>query len=82
MFGAYVLFPYADEENYKNNAFYKSIGEVNIGGLPFLPSATSLVKEFLDELIADSPESAFERAILPKGIEEKLRKVCLFKDGA
>jgi len=75
MFGAYVLFPYADEENYKNNAFYKSIGEVNIGGLPFLPSATGLVKDFLDELIADSPESAFERAILPKGIEEKLRKV-------
>ena len=75
MFGAYVLFPYADEENYKNNAFYKSIGEVNIGGLPFLPSATGLVKEFLDELIADSPESAFERAILPKGIEDKLRKV-------
>lgn len=75
MFGAYVLFPYADEENYKNNTFYKSIAEVNIGGLPFLPSATGLVKDFLDELIADSPESAFERAILPKGIEAKLRKV-------
>lgn len=29
----------------------------------------------LDELIADSPDSAFERATLPRGIEEKLAKV-------
>ena len=29
----------------------------------------------LDELIADSPDSAFERATLPRGMEEKLAKV-------
>ena len=29
----------------------------------------------LDDLIADSPDSAFERATLPKGIEKKLAKV-------
>lgn len=75
MFGAYVLFPYRNEEEYKNHRFYKSIEEVNIGGLPFLPSATSLVTEFLDVLIADSPESAFERATLPVGIEERLQRV-------
>lgn len=75
MFGAYVLFPYKNEEEYKNHRFYKSIEQVNIGGLPFLPSATSLVTEMLDELISDSPESAFERAILPRGIESKLSKV-------
>ena len=75
MFGAYVLFPYSDEEEYKNHRFYESIKKVNIGGLPFLPSAVDLVTDMLDELIADSPESAFERATLPRGIETKLKKV-------
>lgn len=75
MFGAYILFPYHDEKEYKNHHFYQSISQVNIGGLPFLPSATGLVTEMLDELISDSPDSAFERATLPVGIEEKLAKV-------
>lgn len=75
MFGAYILFPYDDEELYKQHHFYKSIESVNIGGLPFLPGATSLVQKLLDELISDSKESAFERTILPRGIEEKLAVV-------
>ena len=75
MFGAYILFPYGNEDEYKGHRFYKSIDQVNIGGLPFLPSATGLVTELLDELISDSPDSAFERATLPRGIEEKLAKV-------
>ena len=29
----------------------------------------------LDQLIADSPDSAFERATLPVGIEERLARV-------
>ena len=75
MFGAYVLFPYANEEEYRHHRFFKSIDEVNIGGLPFLPSATSMVTDMLDDLIDDSPESASERATLPRGIESKLKKV-------
>lgn len=75
MFGAYVLFPYGNEEEYKHHRFYESIGKVNIGGLPFLPSAMKLVSDMLDELISDSPQSAFERATLPRGIEDKLAKV-------
>lgn len=79
MFGAYILFPLSkdilSENEYKDHHFYKSIDKVNIGGLPFLPSATSLVTEMLDELISDSPDSAFERATLPLGIEKKLAKV-------
>lgn len=75
MFGAYILFPYSDEEEYKGHRFYKSIGSVNIGGLPFLPSATDLVTKLLDELVSDSPETAFERATLPIGIEERIKKV-------
>lgn len=72
MFGAYVLFPYRNEEEYRQHRFYKSIEQVNIGGLPFLPSTTGLVTQMLDELISDSPESAFERATLPVGIEDRL----------
>lgn len=75
MFGAYILFPYANEEEYKDHRFYHSIETVNIGGLPFLPSATRLVTDLLDALISDSPESAFERASLPVGIEDRLRAV-------
>ena len=75
MFGAYVLFPYKDQKEYIGHRFYKSIDQVNIGGLPFLPSATNLVTLMLDELISDSPESAFERATLPAGTEEKLKTV-------
>ena len=75
MFGAYILFPYDDEELYKTHRFYKSIETVNIGGLPFLPGSTKLVRSLLDDLISDSKESAFERTTLPAGIEEKLAKV-------
>ena len=76
MFGAYVLFPYNDPDGeYKDHRFYKSIETVNIGGLPFLPGTTELLENFLSELVADSSESAFERASLPRGIEEKLARV-------
>ena len=75
MFGAYVLFPYHDEKQYMNHRFYKSIKQVNIGGLPFLPTATTLVEDLLDELVSDSSESAFERTTLPRGIESRLAKV-------
>ena len=87
MFGAYILFPYEDEEKYaeaescengkavKGHKFYRSIDSVNIGGLPFLPGSTRLVQKLLLELINDSKESAFERTTLPRGIEEKLATV-------
>jgi len=75
MFGAYILFPLGDEEQYRSHRFYKSIDTVNIGGLPFLPGSTRLVQKLLSELINDSKESAFERTTLPRGIEEKLERV-------
>lgn len=65
MFGAYVLFPLSGTqdavEQYKNHIFYKSIKEVNIGGRPFLPSATQLVENLLDDLIGESSAEAEER---------------------
>ncbi len=75
MFGAYVLFPYSNEEEYRSHRFFESIGKVNIGGLPFLPSATTMVSEMLEDLISDSSDSAFERTTLPRGIEAKLARV-------
>ena len=75
MFGAYVLFPYSNEEEYRSHRFFESIEKVNIGGIPFLPSATTMVSEMIEDLINDSPDSAFERTTLPRGIEAKLAKV-------
>lgn len=70
MFGAYVLFPYSDEEKFKQHHFYRSIKKVNVGAFPFLPNSTKLVEEFLDELIMDSPEKAFERSLQPRGTQK------------
>ncbi len=75
-FGAYVLFPWFDEDMYSEHHFYKSIDEVNIGGLPLLPNATSLVERVVDRLIDKSPQEIHEEGILPRGtIEEWKSKV-------
>ena len=70
-FGAYVLFPWYDEDIYEEHHFYKSINEVNIGALPFLPNATSLVEQFVERLIESSPEELQEEGILPMGTKEQ-----------
>jgi predicted component of viral defense system (DUF524 family) len=76
MFGSYVLFPYPnDEEEYRSHQFYRSIQSVNIGGIPFLPGKTTIAEEILEKLVGESDISAFDRAILPKGIEERIEKV-------
>jgi len=80
MFGAYVLFPYHDEQAYQEHRFYKSIKHMNIGAFPFLPNATSLLEKFLDELILDSPEKAFHRALLQAGTHEFYREIRQEKD--
>ncbi|ASK64210.1 restriction endonuclease [Virgibacillus phasianinus] len=66
-FGAYVLFPWFGEEEYKTHHFYKSINDVNIGGFPFLPNSTRLVEQFIERLIEKSPEELQEEGLLPKG---------------
>lgn len=80
VFGAFVLFPHNDELAYagrKNNSpskFYDSLEHVGIGALPFLPGQTTLVEELLDELIFETPESAFERTVLQDGTKDYLTK--------
>lgn len=67
--GAFVLFPYNNEEEYMKHPFYRSIEKVNIGGIPFLPSTTKLMEMFLDELIKESHFSSFERNLDQYGKE-------------
>ncbi|RJX40275.1 DUF2357 domain-containing protein [Paenibacillus pinisoli] len=80
MFGAYVLFPYHNEEEYRNHQFYKSIELINVGAFPFLPNSTKLMEDFLDEIILDSPEKAYERSIRPRGTKEYYRNLMTGKN--
>jgi predicted component of viral defense system (DUF524 family) len=68
--GAFVLFPYHDEERFKEHRFYKSIEKVNVGAFPFLPGSTNLVSEFLENIIEESYLGNYERNVLPAGTDE------------
>ena len=80
VFGAFILFPHNDELAYagkkegRPSKFYESIEQVGIGALPFLPGQTQLVEELLEQLIWETPESAFERTIIQEGTREYLTK--------
>lgn len=50
--GAAVLFPLPDEASYCSHKFYRSISQVEIGGIPFLPQTTSLMKNKLESILA------------------------------
>lgn len=78
-FGAYVLFPWSNEDEYREHTFYKSIGLVNIGGLPFLPKATDMVEQFVVRLIEKSPEELQREGILPIGAKEEWESSLLEK---
>ena len=69
-FGAYVMFPYGDEEKFKNHNFYKSIEEVNIGAFPMLPGSTSLIKSHLENIIEQSSIEARSNRIVIDEYEE------------
>lgn len=57
---ACVLFPYANEAEYAAHHFYSSLGKVGVGALPFLPGATRLAEQWLDELLRPSEEDGAE----------------------
>lgn len=63
--GGIILYPYPlSEKEFENNIYYKSIGQVNIGALPFLPSKSGLVSDLLNNLINKRlPEEHFEQFI-------------------
>ncbi|WP_050615530.1 restriction endonuclease-like protein [Bacillus testis] len=68
-FGAYVLFPWHDETEYKQHHFYQSVDTVNIGAFPFLPNTTDLVEQFVERLIEKSSEELQREGILPRGAQ-------------
>jgi predicted component of viral defense system (DUF524 family) len=45
--GAAVLFPFRNESAYQNHRFFKSLAEVQIGGLPFLPGTVALAENHI-----------------------------------
>ena len=53
-FGAYVMFPYGNEEDFLNHKFYKSIEEVNVGAFPMLPGSTTLITKHLEKIVNQS----------------------------
>lgn len=57
--GAAVLFPHTNEADYSGHRFYKSLDQVEIGGIPFLPNSTSMLRDKIDQLLAKEflPES-------------------------
>lgn len=73
-FGAYVLFPWNNEEEYRNHPLYRSIEKVNIGGLPFLPDHTKLVEEIIDNLLNKSADELQREGILPRGTVSYLQE--------
>lgn len=48
---AVVLFPFQRESEYSKHRFFQSLGEVQIGGLPFVPGATGLVEGYIREIL-------------------------------
>ena len=63
--GGIILYPYplSEDKFEKENTYFESIKDVNIGALPFLPSKTRLVGELLNSLIKKTPEEHFEQFI-------------------
>jgi predicted component of viral defense system (DUF524 family) len=62
--GGVILYPYPlTEEKFKDNNYYKSIEDINIGALPFLPSKTKLISDLFFCLMNRSPEEHYERYI-------------------
>jgi uncharacterized protein len=62
--GGVILYPYPLlEGDFLNNVYYKSLKDINIGALPFLPGKTELVRRFITDLIAKSPEEHYEQVV-------------------
>jgi len=62
--GGVILYPYPlKEEAFIDNQFYRSLTDINIGALPFLPGKTKLLDEFLQNLMNKSPEEHYEQFV-------------------
>ncbi|QQY80194.1 hypothetical protein EDD65_1032 [Keratinibaculum paraultunense] len=62
-FGAYIMFPYADEKKFTNHKYYKSIDKVNIGAFPILPGTYELMRNHIESILFESEIESKERVI-------------------
>jgi len=70
VFAGIILFPGTASAVYKESRFYQSIEKVNIGALPFLPSQTHLVEQFLEEIIDRIGHSEYDQVPKVSGFSE------------
>jgi len=69
---AFVLYPYSNGD-YTDNRFFKSINQVGVGGLPFLPQMTQGVSSLLNSLISSSSETEEDGFVAPCTVDERKR---------
>jgi hypothetical protein len=72
--GAFALFPYAGADA-DHNRFFKSIHQVGVGALPFLPTRQNEVKTFVRRMLNTTAESIEDQSIELSSAEEKARIV-------
>ncbi|ABB16229.1 hypothetical protein CHY_1725 [Carboxydothermus hydrogenoformans Z-2901] len=73
-FGAYIMFPYSDEQKFVNHKFYKSIEKVNIGAFPLLPGSYSLLKEHIKSILEESDIESTSRILSHEAIDDSFIK--------
>lgn len=62
--GGVILYPYPGEENdFRNNKYFQSLSDINIGAIPLIPQKDQLFKKFLNDLFLTSPESHYEQFV-------------------
>lgn len=70
--GAFVLYPYAGADAAKNR-FISAIGEVGVGGVPFLPSRRTEVMNLLRRIIQMSADAVEDTAVELSTTDERWR---------
>ena len=70
--GAFVLYPYAGADAYKNR-FVEAIGNVGVGGVPFLPSRRVEVTNLLRSIIQMSTDAVEDTAVELSTVDERRR---------
>jgi len=79
--GGIILYPYPKSENdFLNNVFFKSIEQVNIGALPFLPSKTRLLSSLFKRLIRDASGEELSENIINSDQTEYIEKINSWSD--
>jgi hypothetical protein len=66
--------PFIENENFKSSSLFQALDKLGIGALPFLPSNTLLVDDWLKSLLAITQEKLAEPGPRFSGLEEIYRR--------